>query len=79
MKVVQSNMLLKAFNVFFTAARKHALKSASGNLRQREAYCPKKRLDTMLVVCYTNHALDQFLEGMLNFCPIEGQVQLVLF
>ncbi|KAL8616355.1 hypothetical protein ACOMHN_032209 [Nucella lapillus] len=23
----------------------------------------------ILVVCYTNHALDQFLEGILEFCP----------
>ncbi|XP_005110825.1 NFX1-type zinc finger-containing protein 1 [Aplysia californica] len=23
----------------------------------------------ILVVCYTNHALDQFLEGVLDFCP----------
>lgn len=23
----------------------------------------------ILIVCYTNHALDQFLEGMLKFCP----------
>ena len=23
----------------------------------------------ILVVCYTNHALDQFLEGILDFCP----------
>lgn len=32
----------------------------------------------ILVVCYTNHALDQFLEGMLNvgetrFCRVGGQ------
>ncbi|CAG5131922.1 unnamed protein product, partial [Candidula unifasciata] len=25
--------------------------------------------DPILVVCYTNHALDQFLEGVLTFCP----------
>ncbi|CAL1544827.1 unnamed protein product [Lymnaea stagnalis] len=25
--------------------------------------------DPILVVCYTNHALDQFLEGVLKFCP----------
>ncbi|XP_076448801.1 NFX1-type zinc finger-containing protein 1-like isoform X2 [Babylonia areolata] len=28
----------------------------------------------ILVVCYTNHALDQFLEGILSFCP-EGIVR----
>ncbi|CAG5129468.1 unnamed protein product, partial [Candidula unifasciata] len=32
----------------------------SGNETQT---CP------ILVVCYTNHALDQFLEGVLGFCP----------
>ncbi|CAG5128459.1 unnamed protein product [Candidula unifasciata] len=28
-----------------------------------------KSNDPILVVCYTNHALDQFLEGVLNLCP----------
>ncbi|KAG4081169.1 hypothetical protein HA402_014617 [Bradysia odoriphaga] len=28
----------------------------------------KQRVSPILVVCYTNHALDQFLEGMLPFC-----------
>ncbi|XP_037044307.1 NFX1-type zinc finger-containing protein 1-like [Bradysia coprophila] len=28
----------------------------------------KQHLSPILVVCYTNHALDQFLEGMLQFC-----------
>lgn len=27
-----------------------------------------KGLPPVLVVCYTNHALDQFLEGILPFC-----------
>lgn len=27
-----------------------------------------KRMPPILIVCYTNHALDQFLEGMLPFC-----------
>ncbi|BFZ12700.1 hypothetical protein BsWGS_15739 [Bradybaena similaris] len=29
----------------------------------------EKNSDPILVVCYTNHALDQFLEGVLKFCP----------
>ena len=29
----------------------------------------KNKQAPILVVCYTNHALDQFLEGMLPFCP----------
>ncbi|XP_059169646.1 NFX1-type zinc finger-containing protein 1-like [Physella acuta] len=29
----------------------------------------KQIRDPVLVVCYTNHALDQFLEEMLDFCP----------
>ncbi|BFZ12701.1 hypothetical protein BsWGS_15740 [Bradybaena similaris] len=29
----------------------------------------RKNRDPILVVCYTNHALDQFLEGVLKFCP----------
>ncbi|XP_059164905.1 NFX1-type zinc finger-containing protein 1-like [Physella acuta] len=32
----------------------------AGNLENQD--------DPILVVCYTNHALDQFLEGVLNFC-----------
>ncbi|RUS87439.1 hypothetical protein EGW08_004814, partial [Elysia chlorotica] len=28
----------------------------------------KNKQSPILVVCYTNHALDQFLEGMLQFC-----------
>lgn len=28
----------------------------------------KQQVSPILVVCYTNHALDQFLEGMLPFC-----------
>ena len=26
----------------------------------------------ILIVCFTNHALDQFLEGMLDFCDESG-------
>lgn len=37
-----------------------------------EANCPPRSLNQLLVVCYTNHALDQFLEGMLQFCPKQG-------
>ena len=55
------------------ATKKHALKSAYGNQQERQENCPDRTLRQMLVVCFTNHALDQFLEGMLNFCPIEGR------
>ncbi|CAG5132361.1 unnamed protein product [Candidula unifasciata] len=34
----------------------------------------KKRGNPILVICYKNHALDQFLEGVLTFCP-EGIVR----
>ena len=27
----------------------------------------------ILLVCYTNHALDQFMEGVLEFCPEKGR------
>lgn len=54
------------------ATKKHALTSSAKNKKEREANCPERRLCQMLVVCYTNHALDQFLEGILNFCPIDG-------
>jgi hypothetical protein len=29
----------------------------------------------MLLVCYTNHALDSFLEGITKFCP-EGLIRI---
>ncbi|KAF6024122.1 ZNFX1 [Bugula neritina] len=29
---------------------------------------PNRMYKPMLIVCYTNHALDQFLEGILEFC-----------
>lgn len=30
----------------------------------------------ILIVCYTNHALDQFLEGILKFCDTDGLVRI---
>lgn len=54
-------MVLKILFVFFFAGKTHVgLKIAQALLENHEAWsqgCP------MLVVCYTNHALDQFLEG----------------
>lgn len=39
-------------------------------IQKRYALCGKRKIRTpVLVVCYTNHALDQFLEGILKFCP----------
>ena len=39
-------------------------------LENREAWDPDK-VSPMLMVCYTNHALDQFLEKVLEFLPTE--------
>ena len=39
-------------------------------LENREAWDPDK-VSPMLMVCYTNHALDQFLEKVLEFLPKE--------
>lgn len=38
------------------------------NKRKRE---PRK--PCMLVVCYSNHALDQFVEGIIDFMPLESK------
>ena len=39
-------------------------------LENREVWTdPEVGSRPILVVCYTNHALDQFLEGILSFCP----------
>ena len=43
-------------------------------LKNRAAWTHRLHPDPILVVCYTNHALDQFLEGILRFCP-EGIVR----
>ncbi|XP_025114685.1 NFX1-type zinc finger-containing protein 1-like [Pomacea canaliculata] len=45
------------------------LKVAKVLLDNREVWTSKTDAKPMLVVCYTNHALDQFLEGILEFCP----------
>lgn len=33
---------------------------------------PNLMENPILLVCYTNHALDQFLEGILEFCDTQG-------
>ncbi|KAK3611433.1 hypothetical protein CHS0354_027161 [Potamilus streckersoni] len=38
-------------------------------LHNHSMWNPKNKQNPILVVCYTNHALDQFLEGVLYFCP----------
>lgn len=57
-----------------TGKKKHVLHGtvslADADLRIQQ--CPPQMLGQMLVVCFTNHALDQFLEGMMDFCPAEG-------
>jgi len=35
---------------------------------------PNRMYKPMLIVCYTNHALDQFLEGILEFCESSGRL-----
>ena len=46
------------------------LKVAKVLLENREVWTdPEVGSRPILVVCYTNHALDQFLEGILEFCP----------
>ena len=46
------------------------LKVAKVLLENREVWTdPEVGSRPILVVCYTNHALDQFLEGILDFCP----------
>ena len=46
------------------------LKVAKVLLENREVWKdPEVGSRPILVVCYTNHALDQFLEGILDFCP----------
>lgn len=45
------------------------LKVAEVLLDNRDVWTQSSGLRPILVVCYTNHALDQFLEGILKFCP----------
>ena len=45
------------------------LKVAKVLLKNRDIWTDPKHPRPILVVCYTNHALDQFLEGILDFCP----------
>ncbi|KAK7497642.1 hypothetical protein BaRGS_00011037, partial [Batillaria attramentaria] len=45
------------------------LKVAKVLLENREVWMPGGKSLPILVVCYTNHALDQFLEGILEFLP----------
>ena len=43
-------------------------------LENREAWDPES-ISPMLMVCYTNHALDQFLEKVLEFLPQEEVIR----
>ena len=45
------------------------LKVAKILLENRHIWTNRRSPRPILVVCYTNHALDQFLEGILGFCP----------
>ena len=44
------------------------LKIVEALVKNRDVWDPRKS-SPMLIVCYTNHALDQFLEGILKFLP----------
>lgn len=44
-------------------------------LHNQEAWSTNGRGGPILVVCYTNHALDQFLEGILEFHGPDGIVR----
>ncbi|KAJ8318466.1 hypothetical protein KUTeg_003557 [Tegillarca granosa] len=44
------------------------LKIAELLLHNTSVWNETKEIDPILIVCYTNHALDQFLEGILQFC-----------
>ncbi|XP_052816634.1 NFX1-type zinc finger-containing protein 1-like [Mya arenaria] len=52
------------------------LKIAKLLLANSSFWKPNEQQSPLLVVCYTNHALDQFLEGMLQFCEREGIVRI---
>ena len=49
------------------------LKIAEAYLRNRSAWDPQKS-SPIFVVCYTNHALDQFLEGIMNINGLEANI-----
>lgn len=49
------------------------LKIAETYLRNRLAWDPSKTTP-ILVVCYTNHALDQFLEGIMNISGLSTNI-----
>lgn len=39
----------------------------------------KQTTAPILLVCYTNHALDQFMEGVLEFCDPSGEYNFLVF
>lgn len=43
-------------------------------LRNKHLWNTRQSSSPILVVCYTNHALDQFLEGMVPFCRIKNGI-----
>ena len=64
------------YTTLLDSSRKHVTARGRTDAEKRllrETKCSEARLEQILVVCYTNHALDQFLEGMLDFCPKEGK------
>ncbi|KAJ8042133.1 NFX1-type zinc finger-containing protein 1 [Holothuria leucospilota] len=51
------------------------LKIVETLLRNRQVWSPDNDQSPILLICFTNHALDQFLEGILSFLP-EGIVRI---
>ena len=73
-RVVAFHLHHKLF-MYLVGGGMHKVGTLSPDMREvLESNCPPKSLKQLLVVCYTNHALDQFLEGMLQFCPKKGKL-----
>ncbi|KAH3710993.1 hypothetical protein DPMN_070492 [Dreissena polymorpha] len=45
-------------------------------LKNSEFWKTKTEASPLLVVCYTNHALDQFLEGIAKVCDLNGIIRI---
>lgn len=53
----------------------YAKMSSSSGCTDRYEMCGERKVSVpVLVVCFTNHALDQFLEGILKFCTKDGKI-----
>ncbi|KAJ8040048.1 NFX1-type zinc finger-containing protein 1 [Holothuria leucospilota] len=52
------------------------LKIVETLLDNSDIWSPDDNPPPILLICYTNHALDQFLEGVLTFLPNEGIIRI---